>query len=249
VPTLLPPAYKQRHGQAEWVELARDRPLRARNKLHYRFAHWPVWVFVIFIAPGPLTVDLFANGADARTWSWLVVAMVAAAVIGLLGWLPGTEARPYILRYNEDGPNPIHRRIFYTLAWMEIVTFAVLNSAGLVDALVSGAWRLRAFYDMAYGPLAVLCGLIGLLGWWPRARASVRGERYERRWFYGAVWAVTIAQLLLWFLWKALPQTHGADVFKLVAYWGVLAIVGDLARRGILPRTRPILPGESLVMD
>ena len=249
MPTLLPPVYKQRHGQAEWVELARDRPLRAHNKLHYRLAHWPVWIFVVFIAPGPLTFDLFARGPDARTWSWLAVAAAVTGVLGLVGRLPGSESAPYILKYDEDGPNPAHRRVFYTLAWMEIVTFAVLNSAGLVDALLFGSWRLRVMYDAAYGPLATLCLLIGVFGWWPRARGSVRGERYERRWFYGAVWAVTIAQPLLWFLWKALPQTRASDLFKLVAYWGVLAFVGHLARRGVLPRTRPILPGESLVMD
>ncbi len=245
----LPRVYKQRHGQAEWVELARDRPIRTRNKLHYRVAHWPVWVFVVFIAPGPLTFDLFAHGPDGRTWSWLGLAMAVTGLVGLLGRLPGTEATPYILRYDEDGPNPVHRRFFYTLAWMEIVTFTVLNSAGLVDALLYGTWRLRAIYDVAYAPLAVFCMVAGLAGLWPRAGVSVRGERYERRWFYGAVWAVAIAQPLLWFLWKALPATPSADLFKLAAYWGALAIVGDLARRGVLPRTRPILPGEARVLD
>jgi hypothetical protein len=249
VPTLLPPVYKQRHGQAEWVELARDRPLRSRNKLHYRFAHWPVWIFVVFIAPGPLTFNLFAHGPEVSTWLWLAAATTITGVIGLLGRLPGTEATPYILRYNEDGPNPLHRRIFYTLAWTEIVIFAVLNSAGLIDALLFGRWRLRAIYDVAYGPLAIVCALIGLAGWWPRARPSVRGERYERRWFYGAVWAVATAQPLLWLLWKVLPQQPAADTLKLAAFWGVLVLVADLARRGVLPRTRPILPGESVVVD
>jgi hypothetical protein len=46
-----------------------------------------------------------------------------------------------------------------------------------------------------------------------------------------------------------LPSTRLSDLVKLALYWGVLAIVGDLARRGVLPRTRPILPGESMVMD
>ena len=249
MPTLLPPVYKQRHGQAEWVELARDRPLRSRNKLHYRVAHWPVWIFVVFIAPGPLTFNLFARGPEAGTWLWLAAAMTVTGVVGLMGRLPGTEATPYILRYDEDGPNPLHRRICYTLAWTEIVIFAVLNSAGLIDALLFGTWRLRAIYDLAYGPLAIVCALIGLLGWWPRARRSVRGERYERRWFYGAVWAVATAQPLLWLLWKVVPQTPVGDAFKLAAFWGVLILMGDLARRGALPRTRPILPGESLVVD
>ena len=247
--SLLPPVYRQRHGQAEWVELAADRPLRIRNKLPYRVAHWPIWVFVVFIAPGPLTFDLFALGPGARTWVWLGAAMTITGLLGLRGRLPGTEPAPYILRYNEDGPNPLHRRVFYTLAWMEIAVYALLNSAGLIDAVVSGGWRLRAIYDVAYGPLAIICLLAGLAGWWPRARRSVIGERYERRWFYGAVWAVTLAQPLLWLLWKTLPPGQTFDVVKLLAYWGTLGLVGDLARRGVLPRTRPILAGESLVVD
>jgi hypothetical protein len=249
VPTLLPPVYRQRHGQAAWVELARDRPLRSRNKLCYRIAHWPIWVFVIFIAPGPLTFDLFAQGPGAVTWTWLALALSFAGGLGLFGRLPGTEARPYILRYNEDGPNPLHRRVFYTLAWMEITIYVVLNSVGLLDAVISGTWRLRGLYDLAYVPLAALCLLIGVAGWWPRARATVAGEGYERRWFYGAVWSVTLGQLLLWLLWKTVPSGRMYDLVKLCAYWGALAIVGQLARRGVLPRTRPILPGESVVVD
>lgn len=246
---LLPPVYRQRHGQADWVELASDRSVRLRNKLHYRIAHWPIWVFVVFIAPGPLTFDLFAAGPGPRTWTWLGVALAVTAVLGLRGRLPGTEPAPYILRYDEDGPNPLHRRVFYTLAWMELSVYVLLNSAGLFDALISGRWRLHAIYDLAYFPLAGLCLLAGLAGWWPRAGVSVRGERYERRWFYGAVWAVTIAQLLLWLLWKTLPSGWSFDVLKLLSYWGTLAVIADLARRGRLPRTRPILPGEALVVD
>jgi len=33
-------------------------------------------------------------------------------------------------------------------------------------------------------------------------------------------------------------------VIKLAIFIGILAWVGNLARRGLLPRTRPILPGE-----
>jgi hypothetical protein len=241
--------YRQRHGQARWIELADDRPLRARNKLYYRLAHWPIWVFVVFIAPGPLTFDLFAHGPGLATWTWLGVAAALTGLFGLCGRLPGTEARPYILRYNEDGPNPLHRRVFYSLAWMEIVTYVLLNSAGLVDALLTGSWRLRAIYDAAYAPVAGLCLLVGVAGWWPRARPSVAGERYERRWFYGAVWSVALAQPLLWLLWKALPAGWAYDATKLIVYWAFLALLGELARRGLLPRTRPILPGETLVVD
>ena len=40
-----------------------------------------------------------------------------------------------------------------------------------------------------------------------------------------------------------------SDVIKLAVFWGVLAYVGNLSRRGLLPRTRPILPGETAVAD
>ena len=44
------------------VELASERKIRYRNKLYYRFNHWPIWIFVFFIMPGPLTFDLFEGG-------------------------------------------------------------------------------------------------------------------------------------------------------------------------------------------
>ena len=46
------------------VEYASQRKIRERNKLYYRFNHWPIWIFVFFIAPGPLTFDLFEHGFD-----------------------------------------------------------------------------------------------------------------------------------------------------------------------------------------
>jgi hypothetical protein len=46
-----------------------------------------------------------------------------------------------------------------------------------------------------------------------------------------------------------LPRTRSADVLKLFVFVGILIYVGNLARRGLLPRTRPILPGELAVSD
>jgi hypothetical protein len=34
-----------------------------------------------------------------------------------------------------------------------------------------------------------------------------------------------------------------------VVFVGVLALVGSIAAHGVLPRTRPILPGELMVSD
>ena len=114
------------------VELDSERKLRTRNKLYYRVNHWPIWIFVFFIAPGPLTFDLFAQGLDSRMLTWLTIVLVGTALAGLLGQLPGCEPAPYIIRFTEDRPNPLYRRICYTTAWGEVVAFAVLNVAGLV---------------------------------------------------------------------------------------------------------------------
>ena len=82
-----------------------------------------------------------------------------------------------------------------------------------------------------------------------RVKASTKGEGTERRYFYGSVWAVCWAQPALWLMWKVLPRTTVGDSLKLVIFLAILAFVGNLARLGRLPRTRPIVPGELAVSD
>jgi hypothetical protein len=231
------------------VELASDRVLRVRNKVSYRLAHWPIWIWVFFIAPGPVTFSLFAHGPDTRTMLWLGAVLIGTGIAGFRGRLPGVEPEPYILRFHEDRPNPFYRRLCYTLAWSEIITYAALNLVSLVDAIVNEAWRTRVIYDTGYFPIAITCWVLGAAGLLPRVKASTKNEGHERRYFYGAAWAVCIAQPVLWFLWKALPLTRASDIFKLAVFVGIIAVVGNLARRGALPRTRPILPGEVAVAD
>jgi hypothetical protein len=231
------------------VDLDTHRKLRVRNKLYYRFNHWPIWIFVFFIAPGPLTFDLFERGFDARMLTWLLVVLAGTGIAGLRGRLPGCEEAPYIIRFTEDRPNPLYRRICYTMAWGEVVAFAVLNVAGLIFALVTGEWRLKQIYAYAYFPLAGSVWLLGILGKLPRVKASTAGEGHERRYFYGAVWAVAIAQPILWILWSTLPRGFAGDLLKLVVFVGVLAFIGNRARLGLLPRTRPIVPGEWAISD
>ncbi len=231
------------------VELDTERTLRTRNKLHYRFNHWPIWIFVFFIAPGPLTFDLFERGFDARLLTWLGVVLVGTAVAGLMGQLPGCEPAPYIIRFTEDRPNPLYRRICYTTAWGEVVAFAVLNIAGLAYAIATGEWRLKQMYEYGYFPIAGTMWLLGALGLLPRVKPSTAGEGHERRYFYGSVWAVAIAQPVLWLLWKVLPQSRPADIAKLVIFVAILAAIGWCARLGLLPRTRPIVPGELAISD
>src|SRR3954470_5032669 len=192
--SLLPPSYERTLGHARRIELAADRQIRERNKVSYRFAHWPIWIWVFFIAPGPLTFDLFAHGFDARMALWLGAVLVGTGVAALLGKLPGVEPRPYIIRFTEDRPNPLYRRICYTLAWSEAITFALLNITGLLYAIATGEWRLRQIYEYAYFPMAGSIWLLGALGRLPRVKRSTKGEGHERRYFYGSVWAVCIAQ-------------------------------------------------------
>jgi predicted small integral membrane protein len=247
--SILPPSYERSLGHAVRIELATDRRIRERNKIRYRLAHWPIWIWVFFIAPGPLTFDLFAHGFDARMALWLCVVLVATGLAGWAGKLPGVEPRPYIIRFTEDRPNPLYRRVCYTLAWSEVIAFAVLNLAGLIVALVTGVWRLREFYEVAYFPIVVPIWILGALGLLPRVKRSTQGEGHERRYFYGSVWAVCIAQPILGLLWKAVPRGRPGDALKLIVFVGILVWVGNLSRRGLLPRTRPIVPGELAVSD
>jgi hypothetical protein len=247
---ILPPSYERTLGHAERIELASDRPIRDHNKVSYRLAHWPIWIWVFFIAPGPLTLELFDRGFDSRMALWLGAVLIGTGIAGLRGRLPGVEPRPYIIRFTEDRPNPLYRRVCYTLAWSEVIAYALLNITGLVMALTTGAWHhMRQLYDVAYFPIVISIWLLGALGLLPRVKRSTQNEGHERRYFYGSVWAVCIAQPVLWFLWRALPRSTTADAIKLAVFVGILAYVGNMARRGLLPRTRPIVPGEVAVSD
>jgi hypothetical protein len=197
-----------------------------------------------------LTFDLFDRGFDRRMAAWLAVVLVGTAIAGMFGKLPGVEPQPYILRFTEDRPNPLYRRICYTFAWSAAITFAVLNLSGLVWAVATGQWRLRPIYDAAYFPVAGIIWILGALGRLPRVKPSTKNEGHERRFFYGTVWAVCIAQPILALLWVTLPPRAPWDAaVKLAVFAGTLTVMGALARRGRLIRTRPVQPGEVAVSD
>ena len=231
------------------LEYASDRKIRTRNKGYYRVNHWPIWIFVFFLIPGPVTFTLFAEGFRGNMVWWLAVVLVATAAAGLSGRLPGCEPAPYIIRFTEDRPNPLYRRICYTFAWGAAISYGLLNITGLVVAIVTGQWMMKQIYWYGYFPVVVPVWILGALGRLPRVMASTRGEGTERRYFYGTVWAMCIAQPILWLLWKALPRTRTSDVIELVVFLGVLAAVGYLSYRGVLPRTRKIVPGEIAALD
>ena len=168
----------------------------------------------------------------------------------LRGRLPGAEPGPYILRFDEDKPNPLYRRVCYTFAWTAALSYGLLNLSGLLIAAVTGVWYMKQIYNVyVYLPLAAAILLVGALGKLPRVEPSTRKEGTHRRYFYGTVWAVTAAQTVLLVLWKLLPQNGATSWVKLGAFVGMLALMGWFAYRGMLPRTRPILPGESMVAD
>ena len=116
-------------------------------------------------------------------------------------------------------------------------------------AIATGIWNLRQMYETAYFPLAVMVWGLGAFGQLPRVKLSTKGEGHERRYFYGSVWAMCIAQPVLWFLWSVVPYGQGGDIFKLLVFLGILGCAGWLSYRGKLPRTRPIVPGELAVSD
>ncbi len=180
---------------------------------------------------------------------WLIIVLAGTGLAGIRGKLPGVEPKPYILRFSEDRPNPMYRRICYTFAWNVLLSFAALNLLGLVVAVGTGTWRMRQIYRYGYWPILLIIVLGGVAASLPRVRRSTVGEGTERRYFYGTVWSVTAAQTILLVLWKTLPPGHASDIGKLAAYVAVLAVLGTASSKGLLPRTRPILPGELMVAD
>ena len=108
---------------------------------------------------------------------------------------------------------------------------------------------MKQIYNFAYLPLCAFILLLGVFGKLPRVGPSTRTEGTERRYFYGSVWAVTAAQTVLLVLWKTLPRSHAGDLVKLLVYVAALIFMGLLAQRGLLYRTRPIVPGELMISD
>ena len=123
------------------------------------------------------TADLRSLRARLRSADglWLGAVLVGTGIAGLRGALPGVEPKPYIIRFTEDRPNPLYRRVCYTFAWSEVVTFAVLNITGLVVAIATGQWYLKQIYRYAYFPLA------GDHLAARRARAAAAGEGVDQR--------------------------------------------------------------------
>jgi cation transport ATPase len=158
------------------VEYARERKLRDRNTPVYRLCHWPIWIWVFFLTPGPLTFSLFSGGFHWANWIWMAIVLIGTGIAGLRGQAPGMEPRPYILRFDEDRPNPLYRRICYTFAWNAALNFALLNLVGLILAVITGVWYMKQIYSYAYFPLCAVILFLGACGWLPRVGFPPRAK-------------------------------------------------------------------------
>ena len=85
---------------------------------------------------------------------------------------------------------------------------------------IFGKWVLRRYAPVTIYAVVLPIGALGLL---PRVKASTKNEGPERLYFYGSVWAVCIAQPVLWLLWTVLPEGRVFDIAKLVIFVGILA--------------------------
>src|SRR5579875_420814 len=146
------------------VEYAHERRIRQRNKISYRLAHWPIWIWVFGLAPGPLTFRVFAGSPGAANLAWMLMVLAATGAAGMRGQLPGVEPRPYILRFDEDRPNPLYRRVCYTFAWNALLSFALINFVALVIAALTGRWRMKQLYQWGYAPVCAAVLLAGVAG-------------------------------------------------------------------------------------
>ena len=200
----------------------------------------------------PRSDDLRAVRArfDAAHAVWLAIVLIGTGIAGLRGKLPGVEPRPYIIRFTEDRPNPLYRRICYTLAWSEAIAFAVLNIAGLVIAIVTGRWRLRQIYDV--GVLPDCRRRSGCSARRDGCRASRRRPR--ARGTSGATSTDRCGPCASRSLCcgccggaaaNRAPPTRSSSPFSSASWRGS----ATCARLGLLPRTRPIVPGELAVSD
>jgi len=226
------------------VQYAHERKLRDHNTPVYRLCHWPLWIWVFFLSPGPLTFSLFSRGFHSWNALWLAIVMIGTGIAALYGQLPGAEPQPYILRFDEDRPNPLYRRVCYTFAWNAAINFALLNLIGTALAAFTGTWYLKQIYNYAYAPICAIVLLLGIMGKLPRVGFSTKGEGHERRYFYGTVWSASVGQTVLLILWKTLPHTQQANMVKLAGYVATLILMAFLAANGKLHRTKPILPGD-----
>ena len=98
--------------------------IRERNKVIYRVSHWPIWIWVFFLAPGPLTFDLFEQGPTVPNMAWLVAVLIghrdrgdSRASSRALSPRLTFCASPKTARIRSTG------KVCYTFAWSDVDHF------------------------------------------------------------------------------------------------------------------------------
>ena len=126
------------------VEYAHQRKMRERNTGIYRAAHWPIWIFVFFLAPGPLTFDLFAGRGNRWNLLWLVAVLIGTGIAALRGRLRCSRRRSGSLHISQLDLSDIKVRIYGDTA-------VVTSKADLVgksgDRDISGRFRYTRVYS------------------------------------------------------------------------------------------------------
>ena len=127
--------------------------IRESNKSRLPFLALAHLDLGLFPRPWPTYLRVYSNTAlPCGTWRGSSAVLAGTGLAGIRGQLPGVEPAPYILRFTEDRPNPLYRKICYTFAWSDVVTFATLNLAGLAVAAVTGSWYLKQIYQVRILP-------------------------------------------------------------------------------------------------
>ena len=212
---------------AIFVELDTERKIRHRNKLYYRVNHWPIWIFVFFIAPGPLTFDLFERGFDP------VMAALARRRAGRDGdrrhCAGGFRAAS---RRRTSSGSPKIGRTRSTAAsatrprgarwWRSPCS----TSPGSPTPWRPASWRLRSSTTTATSRLPARSGCSARSACCRGCGRARRAKGTSAATSTARCGPSTIAQPVLWLLWKIVPVSRGGDALKLVVFVGILVAVG-----------------------
>ena len=164
---------------------------------------------------------------------------------------PALNPRLTILRFTEDKPNPLYRRICYTFAWGRRRQLRGIEPGGPRGRRCDGPVVFESrFYLSAYFPLYLTILALGAAGILPRVRRSTQGEGTERRYFYGiGLGRDSLSDAAVDSLENVSTHPRGRYRKTGALYVAALIAVGVAAAFGLLPRTRRILPGEVMVAD
>ena len=205
---LLPPSYERNLGHARRIELAADRRIRERNKVSAGW-HWPIWIWVFFIAPGPLTFNLFAHGFDIRMAAWLGLGRCTAPASrrgGEAAWRRATSLHHPL--HGGSSQSALSQDLLHArLERSDRVCRSERRGPRLRDRL-RGSWRLRQIYDAAYFPIVVTIWLLGAFRVLP-PRQTFDGWRRARAALFLRIGLGRVRRpAVLWVFWKILPPAR-----------------------------------------